>query len=72
LGSFGWQEGLVIFLIALLLFGAKRLPEVARSLGQAFREFKRSVSGLTDEETTSGQSGQSGQSKKETGPEEPG
>jgi sec-independent protein translocase protein TatA len=49
--SIGLQEWLFIFLIALLLFGARRLPEVARSLGQALREFKRSVSGLTEEET---------------------
>ena len=49
MGPFGWQEGLIILLIALLLFGAKKLPELARSLGQSMREFKKSVSGLGDE-----------------------
>lgn len=36
----GWSEYLVIFLVVLLLFGAKRIPEIARSLGKASREFK--------------------------------
>lgn len=34
-------DGLVLFLIILLLFGAKKLPELARGLGQAVREFSR-------------------------------
>lgn len=38
----GWQELLIIFLIVLLLFGAKRLPEIAKGLGKAVSEFKRS------------------------------
>ncbi len=51
-GSFGWQEMLLVFLIALILFGARRLPEVGRSLGQAMREFKRTISGISEEEDT--------------------
>ncbi len=43
----GWPEMIIFGLIALLLFG-KRLPEVARSLGQGFVEFKR---GMTNIET---------------------
>jgi sec-independent protein translocase protein TatA len=46
----GWQEMLLIFLIALILFGARRLPEIGRSLGQAMREFKRTISGISEEE----------------------
>ena len=42
-GSFGWQELILILLIVLLLFGAKKLPEVARSLGKALAEFKKSA-----------------------------
>ena len=45
-----------LLLLALLLFGAKRLPEIGRSLGVGMREFKDSVSGMTDskpEETRS-------------------
>jgi sec-independent protein translocase protein TatA len=37
---------IVLFLIVLLLFGARRLPEMGRSLGLGMREFKDSVSGL--------------------------
>jgi sec-independent protein translocase protein TatA len=36
----GMPELLVIFFIVFLLFGAKRLPDIARSLGKAIREFK--------------------------------
>ena len=43
--NIGWAEGLVILGIALLLFGAKKLPEVGRSLGQAVREFQDAVKG---------------------------
>ena len=41
---------LVLVAVLLLLFGAKRLPEMGRSLGTGMREFKRSVSGLVDDE----------------------
>ena len=41
--NLGVPELLLILLICLLLFGAGRLPEIARSLGQAIREFKRSM-----------------------------
>lgn len=39
-------ELLIIFGVLLLLFGARRLPELGRSLGSALRDFKRHVSGL--------------------------
>jgi sec-independent protein translocase protein TatA len=44
-------ELLLIFLVILLLFGAKRLPEIGRSLGDTIREFKKALSGsgLDDE-----------------------
>jgi sec-independent protein translocase protein TatA len=38
----------MLLLLALLLFGAKRLPEIARSLGVGMREFKDSIDGVTD------------------------
>jgi sec-independent protein translocase protein TatA len=40
----------MLLLLALLLFGAKRLPEVARSLGTGMREFKDSINGVPREE----------------------
>jgi sec-independent protein translocase protein TatA len=42
--NFGPAELLIILLIVLLLFGAARLPRLARSLGEASREFKKGVS----------------------------
>jgi sec-independent protein translocase protein TatA len=42
-------SGLIIILVvALLIFGPKRLPEIGRSLGRGMREFKDSVSGKDD------------------------
>jgi len=46
--NIGWQEILFILLIVLLLFGAKRIPDFAKSLGKGIREFKK---GLKDIET---------------------
>ena len=44
----GW-EVVVIFAAFLLLFGAKKLPELARGLGQGIREFKKATREVTDE-----------------------
>lgn len=48
LGLSPW-EIILILLVVLLIFGAKRLPEMGRSLGSGMREFKRSVTGENDE-----------------------
>lgn len=45
----GIWELLIILVVLLLLFGAKRLPEMGRSLGKGMREFKDGVSGMTEE-----------------------
>lgn len=47
--SLGWPELLVIGLIFVLLFGAKKIPEAAKGMGEAIRNFKTSVKGETDE-----------------------
>ena len=44
MGNLGFTEILIILLVVLLLFGAKRLPEVGASIGKGIREFKRSLS----------------------------
>lgn len=46
-GPIGWTELLLIILIALLLFGPRKLPELARSMGEAINEFRRASSGVT-------------------------
>ena len=48
-GSLGTGEILMILLIILLLFGAKKIPEVMRGLGQGMREFRRAAKEATDE-----------------------
>jgi sec-independent protein translocase protein TatA len=45
-----WWEILLILLLVLLVFGPKRLPEMGRSLGRGFREFKESITGQTKDE----------------------
>lgn len=52
LQNIGMGELLVILVIALLLFGAGRLPEVARSLGKAVREFKKGLKDIDDDEAS--------------------
>jgi sec-independent protein translocase protein TatA len=44
--NIGWQEILLILLIVLILFGAKKIPELAKGLGRGVKEFKK---GLKDE-----------------------
>lgn len=45
-GSLGLPEILFILVIALLVFGPRRLPEVGKTLGKAMREFRRATSDL--------------------------
>ena len=47
-GFIGVPELILLGLVALLIFGPKRLPEMGRGLGKGMREFKDSVSGITD------------------------
>jgi len=48
----GYQELLVILVIVLILFGANRLPELARSLGSSVKEFKKGVNEVTKDDAT--------------------
>jgi sec-independent protein translocase protein TatA len=45
LSGIGMPELVVIFLIILLLFGANKIPKIAKDIGSGIREFKKSVSG---------------------------
>jgi sec-independent protein translocase protein TatA len=45
----GYQELLLILVIIVILFGAQRLPDLARSLGSSVKEFKKGVTELKDE-----------------------
>ena len=47
----GYQELLLILVIVLILFGAQRLPDLARSLGSSVKEFKKGVTELKDDAT---------------------
>ncbi len=49
LGNIGPWELALIFLIVLVIFGANKLPKVAKDLGSGIREFKKSLSGEADE-----------------------
>lgn len=48
----GYQELLIILVIVLVLFGANRLPELARSLGSSVNQFKKGISEAKAEDTT--------------------
>ena len=43
--GFGWQELLIVLVIVMIIFGAGKLPQVARSLGQGVKEFKTEAVG---------------------------
>jgi sec-independent protein translocase protein TatA len=49
LAFLGWPEIVGILLVLLLLFGAKKLPELARGLGKGINEFKRATRDVQDE-----------------------
>ena len=48
LNNIGFGELLVILAIVLVVFGAKRLPEIARSMGQSVAEFKKGINDAKD------------------------
>jgi sec-independent protein translocase protein TatA len=56
--------GLILILVlALIIFGPKKLPEIGRAFGQTLREFKKSTSELLDDEPTKSENGKSQEEK---------
>lgn len=49
--SIGWTEIVVILLVVLILFGARRLPDLARSLGKSVHEFKKGLNEVTEDKS---------------------
>jgi len=52
LGNLGFPEIMIILVIVLLLFGAKRIPEIAGSMGKGIKEFKKNINEATREITS--------------------
>lgn len=48
-GSFGFQELLLILLLVIIIFGASKLPQLGRGLGEGIRNFKDSIRGGSEE-----------------------
>ncbi|HSR14712.1 MAG TPA: twin-arginine translocase TatA/TatE family subunit [Gemmatimonadales bacterium] len=65
MGNLGFSEIMLIMVVVLLLFGARRLPEIGASFGKGIREFKRSLSDVSDSINTPVQSGQQDQSSRQ-------
>jgi sec-independent protein translocase protein TatA len=51
LGGIGAQELILIFLVVLLLFGARKIPEIAQGLGKGMKEFRKAMKETQDELT---------------------
>ncbi len=66
IGGLGFGELVLIFAVLLLLFGAKRLPELASGMGRGIRDFKRAMSGLDDVSIQANQNQQSIQAPQAT------
>lgn len=49
IGSLGWPELLLIALVILLLFGAKRIPELMKSLGKGVKSFKQGINEIDEQ-----------------------
>jgi sec-independent protein translocase protein TatA len=68
LGNFGGPDVLIILLIVLILFGAKKLPDLARGLGQSVNEFRKAREDINRELHDAGAlSAASSSSKEEVG-----
>lgn len=53
MGAIGAPELIIVLVIVLLLFGAKKLPDLASSMGRSIKEFRKATEDGSDEETRS-------------------
>ena len=53
--GFGWQELVIVLAIVLVIFGAARLPQLGRAIGQAIRGFREGISGKDQGEEKPGE-----------------
>lgn len=63
LGPFGATELIIILVLALIIFGPGKLPDVGRAIGKSMREFKRASSGIEDDVNGAGGKSNSGEGK---------
>jgi sec-independent protein translocase protein TatA len=49
MGRIGFPEMIIIGFVVFILFGAKNLPEIAKALGKAVREFRKAIKEISDE-----------------------
>jgi sec-independent protein translocase protein TatA len=64
-GNLGAGEIILILLVVLILFGAKKIPELARGIGKGMSEFKKGLKDVEDEIKTSNDEAKKTESKKE-------
>ncbi|HLQ72375.1 MAG TPA: twin-arginine translocase TatA/TatE family subunit [Bacillota bacterium] len=52
LGSIGFPSLILIIIVALIIFGPKKLPEIGKAAGETLREFKKSTKDIADDDST--------------------
>jgi sec-independent protein translocase protein TatA len=71
MGSIGPTEIILVLLVLVLLFGARKLPELARGSGRALRIFKAETKGLAEDEEQDGDDAAKSQQQKQSPPQQP-
>lgn len=66
MGSFGGMEILIVLMVILLFFGAKRIPELARGIGQGMNEFRKASDQIKQELEQGEKEGLKSESKTQT------
>ncbi len=63
-GNIGAGELLIIFLVVLILFGAKKIPDLAQGIGKGMREFKKALNDVEDDIKNAGEKKDNSSEKK--------